>query len=337
MIKGSKKQRISTDVILTKISSYDIFKFYMPNNDWQINIVTHSPFRDERTPSFIIGNREGLDSLTYIDFGNTNFKGNCFTFVMQLYNISNFIDVLKKIDTDFELGISTGVKSEKYKKIITSYKKPEIKAKDYSFIQVKTRRFTNEELSYWNDYYQDIDDLKANNVFSISEVYLNKKRIVLKDSELRFGYLYDGNWKIYRPFSDRKWKWMPNNVPITAMDGMDDIKNCHTAFITKSKKDYMVMKKIFPTVCAVQNEGVGCFSYDNVEYIINNSEKQILSFDSDTTGVNNSIDITNMFGFDYCNVPKKYLPEGINDWADLAKSYGLRTIEEYLITKNIII
>ena len=102
------------------------------------------------------------------------------------------------------------------------------------------------------------------------------------------------------------------------------------------KKDYMVMKKIFPTVCAVQNEGVGCFSYDNVEYITNNSEKQILSFDSDTTGVNNSIDITNMFGFDYCNVPKKYLPEGINDWADLAKSYGLRTIEEYLITKNII-
>lgn len=336
MIKGSKKQRISTNVILTKISSYDIFKFYMPNNDWQINVVTHSPFRDERTPSFIIGNREGLDSLSYIDFGNTNFKGNCFNFVMQLYNIPNFIDVLKKIDTDFGLGISTGVVTENYKKIITSYKKPEIKPKDYSFIQLKTRKFTNEELLYWNDYYQDIDDLKANNVFSISELYLNKKRIVLKNSELRFGYLYNGNWKIYRPFSDRKWKWMPNNVPITAMDGMEDIKNCHTAFITKSKKDYMVMKKIFPTVCAVQNEGVGCFSYDNVEYITDNSEKQILSFDSDTTGVNNSIDITNMFGFDYCNVPKKYLPEGINDWADLAKGYGLKVIEDYLITKNII-
>ena len=201
---------------------------------------------------------------------------------------------------------------------------------------MKTRKFTNLELSYWNDYYQDVDDLKANNVHSIAEVYLNKKRIVLNDNELRFGYLYDGNWKIYRPFSDRKWKWMPNNVPITAMDGMDDIKNCHTAFITKSKKDYMVMKKIFPTVCAVQNEGVACFSYDNVEYITDNSEKQILSFDSDTTGVNNSIDITNMFGFDYCNVPKKYLPEGINDWADLAKGHGLRVIEDYLINKSIL-
>lgn len=336
MIKGNKKQQLSKSFILSKISSYDVFKFYMPNNDWQVNVVTHSPFRDERTPSFLIGTKGSVDSLSFIDFGDTKFKGDCFTFVMQLYNISNFVDVLKKIDVDFGLGVTKGSDTGKYKKIITSYVKPEIKAKDYSFIQVKTRKFTNEELSYWNDYYQDVDDLKANNVHSIAEVYLNKKRIVLNDNELRFGYLYDGNWKIYRPFTDRKWKWMPNNVPITAMDGMDDIKDCHTAFITKSKKDYMVMKKIFPTVCAVQNEGVGCFSYDNVEYITNNSEKQILSFDSDTTGVNNSIDITKMFGFDYCNVPKKYLPEGINDWADLAKGHGLKVIEDYLINKSIL-
>ncbi len=29
---------------------------------------------------------------------------------------------------------------------------------------------------------------------------------------------YDGHWKIYRPYADRKNKWVPNNVPITAMD-----------------------------------------------------------------------------------------------------------------------
>ena len=48
---------------------------------------------------------------------------------------------------------------------------------------------------------------------------------------------------------------MPNNVPITAMDGKEDIINCNVAFINKSKKDYMVMKKVFPCCCAVQNEG----------------------------------------------------------------------------------
>ena len=67
-----------------------------------------------------------------------------------------------------------------------------------------------------------------------------------------------------------------------------------------------------------------------------NSNRQILSFDSDTTGVENSKAITKKFGFEYCNVPKKYLEEGINDWADLAKHYGLKVIEDYLINKSII-
>ena len=201
---------------------------------------------------------------------------------------------------------------------------------------MKTRSFTHEELAYWNEYYQDIEDLKANNVFSIAEVYLNKKRIVIPDNELRFGYLYDGHWKIYRPFSDRRWKWMPNNVPITAMDGKDDITNCNVAFINKSKKDYMVMKKLYPCCCAVQNEGMGCFSDENVQFLLDNSSRQILSFDSDETGVSNSKKITEMFGFDYCNVPRQFLKDGIKDWADLARVHGLKIIEEYLINKQIL-
>ena len=153
---------------------------------------------------------------------------------------------------------------------------------------------------------------------------------------MRFGYLYDGHWKIYRPFADKRSKWIPNNVPITAMDGMEDIKDCDVAFINKSKKDYMVMKKVFPCCCAVQNEGMGCFSEDNVQYIKGNSKKQILSFDSDDTGVRNSQQITEIFDFGYCNVPKELLKEGIKDWADWSKVYGLKPIEEYLKQKRLL-
>lgn len=336
MIKGTKRVQLSKELIYSKISSYDIFKFYMPNKDWQPNVVTLSPFRNEKNASFIIGPKGEGGVMIFIDFADSSLKGDAFTFVQKIHNIPTFYETLVKIDKDFDLGFTTSSVTKRYKKIITSYDKPIIVQKDYSFIQVKTRKFTVRELDYWNDYYQDIEDLKNNNIFSISEVYLNKKRIVIPNDELRFGYLYDGRWKIYRPLSDRKWKWMPNNVPITAMDGLDDIKDCHTAFITKSKKDYMVMKKIFPTVCAVQNEGAGCFSTENVEYIKANSEKQILSFDSDEVGVKNSTSITKMFGFEYCNVPKEYLKDNINDWADLAKVHGLKVIEEYLINKQIL-
>ena len=143
-------------------------------------------------------------------------------------------------------------------------------------------------------------------------------------------------FRSYRPHASRKNKWVPNNVPITAMDGKKDITNCDVAFINKSKKDYMVMKKILPCCCAVQNESVGCFSEENVQFLKENSKRQILSFDSDVPGVTNSQQITQLFGFEYCNVPRKYLSEGIKDWADLAKTHGLKAIEDYLKQKQLL-
>jgi DNA primase len=98
----------------------------------------------------------------------------------------------------------------------------------------------------------------------------------------------------------------------------------------------MVMKKVFPCSCAVQNEGLGCFSDENVEYLKANSDRQILSFDSDETGVHNSKQITELFGFDYTNVPRKYLSEGIKDWADLVKTYGYYPVENYLRQKQLL-
>jgi DNA primase len=330
-----KPKTIKTDSILEKVSEYDIFKYYMPHTNWKLNVVTFSPFRDEKNPSFIIGNKHGR--LTFIDFADTSKRGSCFDFVKMLFNLRDIQEVVKLIDRDLGLGFSKETDTQEYKRIITEYKQPVKTIKTYTKIQATVKRFTNEELAYWAQYHITEDELKANNVYSISKVYLNKQLFLGGLDELRFGYLYDDKWKIYRPHAkDKRNKWVPNNVPITAMDGKDDIKQCDVAFINKSKKDYMVMKKLFPCSCAVQNEGLGCFSVENVEYIKTNSASQILSFDSDVTGVENSQQITQMFDFGYCNVPRKYLAQGIKDWADLAKVHGLKAIEDYLKEKELI-
>jgi hypothetical protein len=334
MITGRKKTKLTMQSVLDKITEYDIFRWYMPDKSWKLNRVTYSPYRNESNPSFIIGNKNG--NLSFIDFADTSRRGDCFEFVKTLHNLSSMDDVLKLIDRDFHLGIASGVVTEEYKKIVSAYKQPEDLGKRYSLIQVITRKFNNDELAYWNSYHQSLQDLRDNNVYAIKKVFLNKSLFAIKENELTFGYFYDGHWKIYRPFADKKVKWVPNNVPITAMDGKEDIKDCQTAFINKSKKDYMVMKKLFPCSCAVQNEGLGCFSAENVEYLRANSEKQILSFDSDVTGVTNSQQITKVFGFGYLNVPKKYLTEGIKDWADLAKIHGMEVIENYLKQKKLL-
>lgn len=335
MITGNKKHKpITIDEVLSKISEFDIFMFYMPHKNWKLNRRTFSPFRNEKNPSFIISTRG--NRLYFTDFADTSKRGGCFDFVQILYGIDNLQEVLQMINKDFGLALSGKTNIGKYKRIVSDYVQPEIEEKKSTIIQVVARKFTNEELAYWNQYHQDISDLKANNIYSIKKLYLNKSLFSLKETELRFGYYYDGHWKIYRPYEDRKTKWVPNNVPITAMDGKEDIKNCHTALINKSKKDFMVMKKIFPTSCAVQNEGLSCFSDENIKYIKNNSKFQILSFDSDETGVKNSQMITKQFGFGYINVPRKYLVEGIKDWADLAKIYGMEEIENYFKQRKLI-
>ena len=330
----NKRTQLTTENVLKKISEFDIFRWYMPEKSWKMNKPTFSPFRKENNPSFVIGNKYGR--LSFIDFADTSRRGDCFDFVRMLYNLADLTSVLKMIDRDFGLGINSGKDTGEYKKITAEYKQPQDLGKRYSLIQAITRPFTKEELAYWNQYHQDITDLRANNIYSIKKLFLNKQLFSLKDNELRFGYLYDGHWKIYRPFGDRKNKWVPNNVPITAMDGKEDVQNCRIAFINKSKKDYMVMKKVYPCCCAVQNEGIACFSPENVEYLKANSDVQILSFDSDVTGVANSQQITKLFDFEYLNVPKAYLKEGIKDWADLAKVHGLQAIEDYLTEKQLL-
>ena len=163
MIKGSKKVSLDQESIFKRISEYDIFKFYMPNKKWDLNQATNSPFREDKNPSFMISNRYG--NITFIDFGDTEYRGDCFTFVKLLFNINNMDEVLKKIDNDFGLGISTGKFKNDYKHIVSKYKQPESKGKRYTKIQVIPRAFTKEELAYWNEYHQDIADLKRENVF----------------------------------------------------------------------------------------------------------------------------------------------------------------------------
>jgi hypothetical protein len=334
MISGPVKSDISHELILSKITEYDIFRYYMSNNQWEVNKVTTSPFRTESHPSFSIYSKDGR--LFFIDFADTFYRGGCFDFVMKMYGLS-YVEAIAMINKDFNLGIgdSKDFTLPDYKKIVSSYQQPENLEKKYSYVQVVTRKFNKDELDYWNDYYQDIQDLKDNHIYAVKTLYLNRKKLPLNKNELIFGYFYDNHWKIYRPHN-KDFKWIPNNVPITAMDGKQNINGCDIAFINKSKKDYMVIKKLYPHTCAVQNEGIACFNDENVSFLKENSKRQILSFDSDVPGVKNSKLVTQSFAFEYCNVPKYYLNEGIKDWADLAKKYGLQIIEHYLKQKFII-
>jgi len=332
MIQGKKKEILNIETILSKISEYDIYyRFFGP---FKLNRAICNHLRGEHEASFIIGTKFG--KVTHKDFVDHYWRGDCVNLVQQIHNNCNYNEALQIIDKEFGLGISNTIIKD-YKREIAQYEQPVIEKKKYVTIQCITRKFTKEELQYWNEYYQDIEDLKREEIYSISKVYLNKQLFSIKPTELRFGYFYDGHWKIYRPFQDKKIKWTPNNTPTDYLEGRENVINCDTALITKSKKDKMVCLKVFPNVCATQNESRACFTEENIEFLKLNSKRQVLSFDSDKPGCKASLEITKEFDMDYINTPRSYLSDGINDWALLAKEYGLQTVEKIFKRKKLII
>lgn len=332
MIKGKRKLELTPATILNMISDFDIYMMYMPDRHWKVNQSTTSPFHKDLVPSFLIGNREGY--LYHIDFSNTLYRGGCFDFVCQRFNLS-LNEALIKIDNDFSLGIYSNTERN-YKEITSQYKQPESIGKRYSIIQCVTRKFTKEELEYWEGYYQTEEDLRRDHVHSLKEVYLNKKRYPIGVNELRFGYFEEngGFWKIYRPTADKKHKWI-SNVPLTRAYGLENLCLGHNTLVTKSRKDYMLCRKLYPYTCHVQNESIFAFSDETREYINTHSKGVYLGYDSDESGKAASYIVTNAFGWKHINTPDRLLP-AINDFADWGKAEGLEVVKRHFIEKGLI-
>jgi hypothetical protein len=335
MIKGKIIIPLTIDNILKYITPFDIFRHFMMlegNTKWKINQITNSPFPPEdEHPSFLIGNSYG--ELSFIDF-RLGLSGDCFKFVRELYSLSSLDDVLRKIDEEFGLGIASSKNIGEYKRIKSEYKQPEeIKEKHYSIIQCITRKFTNEELRWWGSYYQDISDLKRENVFSIQKIYLNRKLYPMKETEMRYGYLFGNTWKLYFPNSSKKRKWL-SNVPLKTAYGLENLNKDHNALILDSKKDYMVCRKVYEYCAGVQNESLASFSTETVTHIKNNSIQAYWGGDSDNPGKSASYIITGEFGWKHINPPDNLLPE-TKDWAKMAKDLGLQSLTNHFVTKRL--
>lgn len=341
MIKGKVKKQLDKESILEKVSEYDIYMYFMPYKNWQLNIITHSPFSKDDNPSFIIGNKFG--KLTHKAFNDLTKKGDCFSFVQQIYNC-DFPTALKIIDKELNLGIS----HEKVGSVtpITWETPKEAIIKPPPIIQITTRKPTNEELAYWAQYGLNIEDLKKEHIYFPKTIYRNKKR--LPNKIMTFCYLYPeiSKIKIYRPLAPKRqkntpvylYKWDNSGIPFDYVDNLKSITKCQYAFLTKSKKDRMVLQKVLGITCIAdtQAEDASCISHDTLQHFKDNSEFQVTIFDSDQKGKESSMWLTEHYGFLHCNVPDKYLNEGIKDFADLFKKYGEKPIIEHFKQKGFV-
>lgn len=339
MITGKKRQSLTKEAILTICTTYDIYRFYM--GDFPLNKSFVNKYRGESTPSLIIGDKV-TDTLTHKDFGDRSWRGDCFSLVEKIYGC-DYPTALGLIDRDMQLGLNAGCPVQKSP--VVSWVQPKIISKPPPLIQVVTRKFNKEELSYWGGCYQGVDDLKREHIYVPKEIYINRKR--LPKGDMAFCYFCPDieKWKIYRPLAGKRekttpaerWKWL-SNIPFDYVEGKWNIAGCETAIVTKSRKDSMVLTKALgiSCICNTQAEDPACLSDDSIEFIKMNSERQVSVMDSDKKGKEFSWWLTEEHGFLHCNVPESYKEEGIKDFSDLAMRYSLDVVKQHFIKKRII-
>lgn len=333
-MQGKKKEEISPKWILSRISEWQIYKRYVPKFV-TLNRKILSPFRIEKTPSFLVFNTNGR--IYFQDFGDPKLHGGVFDLVGLLYDLT-YPEALKRIAQDFGLTESSGVEGQK-----VVWEQPEI-VEIPTVIQIESwpswKPYHLEWLQSYSLTSGDTIFCSDTKVYPVKKWAVNGLRMPLEKDEICLAYNLvneRGNWlKIYRPNKGKKEKWR-SNIPLEEIMGLSCLKKCNTLIISKSLKEALILKKHMGlNVIVVQSENICCFTQSNIDRINSLCSEIYVSFDSDEPGKKASWELTKLTGWKHINVPNKWLSIGVKDWGDMVYEYGVEPMIAHFKKKHII-
>jgi hypothetical protein len=231
-------EELTKENLLSRISSYDIYKYYSENFT-EVGKHFSSDFRNDSNPSCCIAQIKG--DLLYTDFG-TGESYRCIDFVMAKLGL-NFVSALEQINSDFNLGLGNKliVTPSKNTEPVISKITPKFKEKSHTIIKKKQRPFTSQDLEFWNSFYWTEEMLNLSKTQSISHYWINGTKFIVRPNELAFSYEYywhggRAQRKLYFP-QRKEFKWF-SNVDNTIVQLVDVApKQGDILVITSSKKD----------------------------------------------------------------------------------------------------
>lgn len=326
---------LTPDWILSKVSDSQIFFHY--HGRFKLAVACKSSLRKDNNPSvtFFVGES---GRIIYWDFRDGRGM-DCFAYVQALYNCS-FRRALETIAEDFGLINKQTIKVSP--KLMLAANELDRTVKKETLIQFTTKPWQKgigKNLSFWNLYEIEQDELEREKIFPVDRLFLNKQEILNPTGQLRFAKIekYEDRTgvKIYSPF-DLKMKWL-SSIPLNVPFGLNTL-NCESnlILITKSFKDMIVLKKLFPSVIATQNESEAALPDNIVTMLDGLFDHKVIVFDNDETGVN-SCKKFNDRGFGYFNIPNEYRTRfGIKDPSDYVKTYGLEELKKLFQEKNLL-
>lgn len=307
-----KKEPLTLDYILSKVSEYDIYAHYL--GKFKPGLIYNSPFRKDSNPSFGVFLSKRTGKLLFKDHGS-GVCGDIIKFVRELTGITNYNDVLQEIVNRLKITNKTVLKSTK-----------PIESKE-TIIGIVRQPFTEKDKQYWATFNISIPTLEKFNVNSIKYYLCNGiVKGIYKEENPMYAYKVYNNFKIYKPLGDKFTKWR-NNLTEYDIQGYAQLpKKGNLLIITKSLKDVMVLHEMGYFAVSPSSESTFI-----PETVLNDLKKRfkhiLLCFDRDVPGVTNMRKVSLKTGLNGFLVHKSLKSKDISD---AVKNNGFDVVKNWL-------
>ena len=243
----NSEDHLSRDVILSKITEYDIFRYYCSPFK-ELNTKFCSDLRMDKTPTVSI--IKWNNKLLYKDFGYEEHTLDCFAYIQTKYNVK-FFDCLRIIDTDFNLKLASKKDAIAFTKGYLGYKYNKIiEDKKVVVIKKKKRSWNKKDKDFWTKYGIDKKILNKFEVEPLDYYWVNYSRF--KCNSITYSYKIGDKYKIYAPYCDVKWT---SNTSKRHVQGFQQLPNKgDIIIITSSLKDVMCLFALEYYSIALQSE-----------------------------------------------------------------------------------
>ena len=277
-----------------------------------------NPLRTDSHPNVWCDFKWSNDNLVVLyDFGDRFFHGmSIFDAIMYRESIE-FYDACLYILDNFHKGELPNVRIEQSKKPKFNF------YLDYIPWTVGNRiAYIKEDKLFWSPYGISEQNLREDRVASCKSILYNTKNNPDVLSSLQTSPSYaihvNNHVKVYNPYHKLKWLSTCTEEDI---GGIDSLGSDDQLLITKSYKDWRVLKNAGYNTIWLQNEGCR-IPFDRLIQLQQYRTKFIL-FDNDEAGIkasNNLAEYANSFDNGY--IPIWYDDSSIKDSADVVKNYS---------------
>lgn len=330
---------IDKDKILSYVTEEDIFKLVFEEISPEFEYVT-SPLREDNNPGCWF--QKGVKGdLRFVDFANTSVIDgidmrniDCFNAVQVYYGLGNFYRTLEYIRERLILGKNLRLLPKEKRSSSKLMKKLEFS------VDIEVRDFEPRDARFWKPFGISKQNLIDDKVFAVLRYSMKntKNGDFLSRPETNcyaFTDFKSGRKKLYFPFLKGKYRFI-TDCTIDDVGGIDSLSTSgDTLFITKSYKDWRVLKNLGCEAIWFQSEIM--FPSNNVLISLCNRYKRvIIFFDNDKTGVSMSQRLKELINTflpdksDYIHLPIELEKRGITDPSDMQSSMGVTHLYKFL-------